>query len=95
MFNVQWLMPARTTVQSGGVNGNTLNINPQPLTIGIYNVLGEKIYSLSPFGGLPAGLAGGAVGGLHLDLSDKPNGIYFLKVETKNGTRTGRLAVIK
>ena len=46
-------------------------------SIEIYNVLGEKIYSLSPSGG-------GSGGGLIIDLSGKPKGIYFLRLVTEN-----------
>jgi len=68
------------------INGNTSTINHQPLTIEVYNVLGEKVHSLSPSGG-------GAGGGFAVDLSNQPSGIYFYKVESKNETITGKLII--
>ncbi|MBI3502476.1 MAG: T9SS type A sorting domain-containing protein [Bacteroidetes bacterium] len=56
----------------------------QSHTIEIYNMLGEKIFSMSP-----SGVSSG--GGLHLNLSDKPNGIYFLEVKSENGTITKKI----
>ncbi len=63
--------------------------------IEIYNVLGEKIYSLSPSGGLPAGQAGGAGGGLSIDLSEKPNNIYFLHIKTSQGLLSKKIIISK
>lgn len=52
--------------------------------IEIYNVRGQKMYSLSPSGG-------GAGGGLAINLSDKPTGIYFLKVTDGDSVWTKKL----
>jgi hypothetical protein len=48
----------------------------------IYNVLGEKIYQsqINQLNNLPTGQAGSTI-----DLSNQPNGIYFLQVKTEKG----------
>jgi hypothetical protein len=53
-----------------------LSSKSQVSRIEIYNLLGLKIGVMSPSGG-------GAGGGFSLDVSDAPNGIYFLKIKTE------------
>lgn len=67
---------------------NVSGIRYQISHIEIYNVLGEKIYSISPAGG-------GSGGGLHLNLSDKPNGIYFLQLKTEQGSAVKKIVISK
>ena len=55
-------------IQSRWLSGSEFRIQ----NVEVYNVLGEKIYFLPPSGG-------SAGGGLAIDLSGIPNGIYFLK----------------
>lgn len=45
--------------------------------INIYNLLGEKVYS--------TGLSATAITGVTINLSDKPSGVYFLRVTTSEG----------
>jgi len=64
------------------------SIKSQISEIEIYNVYGEKIYSMSPAGW-------GSGGGLHLSLSDKPSGIYFLQIKTGQGVARKKIVISK
>ncbi|MBI4932219.1 MAG: hypothetical protein HY841_15780 [Bacteroidetes bacterium] len=90
-FNVQWLMANGNTSTINPVGNNSNGVNHQPLTIEVYNVYGEKVYSSQlpntttnnyP---LPARPAGGST---NIDLSEANNGIYFLQIKTE--PRRGR-----
>ncbi|MBI3502151.1 MAG: T9SS type A sorting domain-containing protein [Bacteroidetes bacterium] len=74
MFNVQCIM----------ANGNTSTINHQPLTIEIYNVMGEKVYAEKILN--QKSLL------LNLNLGQ---GIYFCKLTCGKTSKTKKLIVIK
>ena len=52
--------------------------NPQPIDIEIYNLLGNKVYSISE--------SNASILNKKIDLLDKPSGIYIIKITTKSSS---------
>lgn len=77
---VQEINPQSEIIISPNPNNGTFVIKSETKQsqIEIYNVYGEKIISMSPSGG-------GAGGGITINLSDQPSGIYFLQLKTEQG----------
>ncbi len=87
-----WLATANAATEVPEINDEEpqLNIFPDPSdgkftihnsqftihSVDLYNLLGVKIITMSPSGG-------GEGGGFSVDLSDRPKGIYFLKIKTE------------
>lgn len=65
------------------VNGNTLTQSP---IIEVYNMYGAKVYSNEAVNIQP-----NASSTIQIDLSDYPDGIYFVNVVTEKGTAVKKL----
>jgi hypothetical protein len=59
----------------------------------IYNVLGEQVFTFTPFhtdiGGLPRSKGGGASVSFPVNLSAEPSGVYCYRVRADDGSLTG------
>jgi uncharacterized repeat protein (TIGR03803 family) len=72
-------------------NGNTSTVNHQPLTIEVYNVMGEKVFETtnsdkqSVISHQP----------LNIDISFQPRGIYFLQIKTDQGSAVRKIVIQK
>jgi hypothetical protein len=70
------------TIQSRWLSGSQFTIQCAEL----YNLLGVKIWTMSPSGG-------GAGGGLSIDVSNYPDGVYFLQTESGGKHLTKKIVI--
>jgi len=80
--------PTSGKVAVAVAGGNSLPSGGLGWVLEIYNMMGKKVYSASPF---PLGRGGDGL----LDLSSQPAGIYFLQVKTGQGTANKKLIIQK